>query len=366
MTMVHAWPTERATRSTEGGNIVALILLGLALAVVAGVIMLYIVGGTRQAPVPVSMGTSTAEVTPDADPRSGWGTYHDPMYGFSVQYPQGWLIATGTLGTLPVITIAPGVADASSTALYHSAPTRVSVYPLGGNIPDLAPHDREQQSTVIVPVPQAVAKDYALHSKRPWASVVRFEQPLPGWAGEGFVFARARIEDEGTSYWRADAEVAASEYSTTTDQMFREGFVDPTIRGLEEEILRSLSVSFEEGTKSEKADAGDEEVSRDIRVTAPEAYATVTPPLIVRGEARGSWFFEGSFPVRLETEGGETLTQVPARALGEWMTDAFVPFEVSVSFAVPTATSARLVLSRDDPRGNGATNDVIVPVYITP
>jgi len=359
--MIPARVAERAVRATEGGNAVALILLGLALAVVAGVVMLYVVGGTRQAPVPVVTSTSTVEATSDTDPRSGWGTYRDSTYGFSVQYPEGWLVATGTLDAVPVITIAPGIANASSTALYHTAATRVSVYPLGGTIPDLEPYDREQQSAVIVSVPQAVAKDYTLRSKRPWASVARFERPLPGWMVGGFVFARARVEDEGVSYWRGDTKVSEEEYSTTTDQVFREGFVDPAVRALEEEILRSFVVSEEIASS---AGAGEE--TQAIRVVTPEAYATVTSPLMVRGEARGSWFFEGSFPARLEIESGETLVTVPARALGEWMTDAFVPFEVSVSFVVPAATSARLVLTRDDPRGAGDAESVTVPLYLVP
>jgi hypothetical protein len=36
-----------------------------------------------------------------------------------------------------------------------------------------------------------------------------------------------------------------------------------------------------------------------IRVESPEPNQTITSPLIVKGEARGYWFFEASFPVKL-------------------------------------------------------------------
>lgn len=43
-----------------------------------------------------------------------------------------------------------------------------------------------------------------------------------------------------------------------------------------------------------------------IHVTAPVAQALVQSPLTVSGTARGTWYFEASFPVRLvDTDGKE-------------------------------------------------------------
>ena len=71
----------------------------------------------------------------------------------------------------------------------------------------------------------------------------------------------------------------------------------------------------------------------------------------MRGEAHGSWYFEASFPVRLVASDGSVLAEVPATALDDWMQDAKVPFEVSIVFATPTATSGTLILKRDNPSG---------------
>jgi hypothetical protein len=89
-----------------------------------------------------------------------------------------------------------------------------------------------------------------------------------------------------------------------------------------------------------------------IRVSAPAAGGTVTSPVRVTGEARGTWYFEGSFPVRLLDEGGRELAVAPARALGDWMTEAFVPFEAVLAFDPPApGTRGSLVLEKDNPSG---------------
>ena len=93
----------------------------------------------------------------------------------------------------------------------------------------------------------------------------------------------------------------------------------------------------------------------DIVVDAPLSGAVVSYPIEVSGKARGSWFFEASFPVRLETASGEVLMQTHAQALSDWMTDDFVPFTVASSsletVIVATDTPLVLVVYNDNPSG---------------
>ena len=51
-----------------------------------------------------------------------------------------------------------------------------------------------------------------------------------------------------------------------------------------------------------------------VRVATPAPGDTVTSPLAVHGEARGTWFFEASFPVRLLDAEGHELAVTYARA----------------------------------------------------
>ena len=100
-----------------------------------------------------------------------------------------------------------------------------------------------------------------------------------------------------------------------------------------------------------------------IRLTAPLAQAIVSSPLTVSGEARGTWYFEASFPVRLVDANGGELAAAPARANGEWMTTDFVPFDVVLTFSIPATATGTLVLVKDNPSGLSANADsVSIPV----
>jgi len=88
-----------------------------------------------------------------------------------------------------------------------------------------------------------------------------------------------------------------------------------------------------------------------IRVSSPSADQPVGSPLTVAGEARGPWYFEASFPVKLYDADGRELAVAPAQAQGDWMTEEFVPFKVELSFNPPTTAAGTLVLERDNPSG---------------
>jgi hypothetical protein len=55
-----------------------------------------------------------------------------------------------------------------------------------------------------------------------------------------------------------------------------------------------------------------------IRIEAPLPHSVITSPLRVAGMARGPWYFEASFPVKLLDAQGTVVTQSPAQAKGEW------------------------------------------------
>ena len=103
-----------------------------------------------------------------------------------------------------------------------------------------------------------------------------------------------------------------------------------------------------------------------IRVTSPHPLDAVSSPLVVRGEARGPWYFEASFPVRLVDEHRHTIAVVPAQAQGEWMTTHLVPFEATLTFSTSSKTGA-LVLEKSNASGLPQHADSIeVPVRFAP
>ena len=72
---------------------------------------------------------------------------------------------------------------------------------------------------------------------------------------------------------------------------------------------------------------------------------------MVEGEARGTWFFEASFPVRLLDGNGVELAVAPAQAQDDWMTEEFVPFAVRLQFFAPITATGTLVFEKDNPSG---------------
>lgn len=96
---------------------------------------------------------------------------------------------------------------------------------------------------------------------------------------------------------------------------------------------------------------GTETTSPLVHVTSPRPHDEIVSPLIVTGEARGNWYFEASFPVRLLDGNGKEIAVAPAQAKGDWMTTNFVPFRVELTFISPNTKEGTLVLEKDNPSG---------------
>src|SRR3989344_7057264 len=95
---------------------------------------------------------------------------------------------------------------------------------------------------------------------------------------------------------------------------------------------------------------GPDDKSDLIKIFTPKLGEVTVSPLVVTGEARGFWFFEASFPVKLIDEQGNLIVQGIAQAQDEWMTENFVPFKATLEFST-FATSGFLVLEKDNPSG---------------
>lgn len=101
-----------------------------------------------------------------------------------------------------------------------------------------------------------------------------------------------------------------------------------------------------------------------IVVTTPAPGASLGSTFTVSGQARGTWYFEANFPIKVVDQNGALLVQLPVQAIGEWMTEAFVPFTVDVT--VPNYSGpATLVLEKDNPSGEAAFDaSVAIPIEI--
>lgn len=116
----------------------------------------------------------------------------------------------------------------------------------------------------------------------------------------------------------------------------------------------------DENQKNLVSDSESEE--NNIKVSKPMSGDTISSPVEIIGEAKGTWFFEGDFPVKLLDKNGKIIAEAPARALGEWMTEDFVPFRAILEFSAPQGMAGTLVLAKDDPSGQAAVEEEKIPV----
>lgn len=88
-----------------------------------------------------------------------------------------------------------------------------------------------------------------------------------------------------------------------------------------------------------------------IAVNVPAVGEVISSPLSFSGTARGFWYFEASFPVRIYDANGKELGVGIAQAQDEWMTEDFVPFAGTVEFRTPETPTGTVVFQKDNPSG---------------
>lgn len=105
-------------------------------------------------------------------------------------------------------------------------------------------------------------------------------------------------------------------------------------------------------------DIGDELSKLNVlRLHTPRPNALVQSPLVVSGDVRGTWFFEGNFPIVLLDNMGNELSSTYAMANGEWMTEEFVPFSATLEFGKGEWELGTLSLIKANPSGLAEHDD---------
>ncbi|MDO8424740.1 MAG: GerMN domain-containing protein [bacterium] len=129
-------------------------------------------------------------------------------------------------------------------------------------------------------------------------------------------------------------------------------------------LVTGFGISF---FLSQKPQEQIEDKSNLIRVSSPKPEEKVKTPLKISGEARGNWFFEASFPIKLLNEKEEVVGQAIAQAKEDWMTESFVPFEALIDFPPTLSGKGTLVFKKDNPSGLLEFDDELkIPVIFEP
>ncbi len=102
-----------------------------------------------------------------------------------------------------------------------------------------------------------------------------------------------------------------------------------------------------------------------ISVSRPRPNEAVSSPLIIEGQARGTWFFEASFPIKLFDAQNNLIATAIAQAQSDWMTEDFVPFQAELNFTALATETGILILEKDNPSDLPENADELrIPVYL--
>ncbi len=103
-----------------------------------------------------------------------------------------------------------------------------------------------------------------------------------------------------------------------------------------------------------------------IVMNTPVRDSVITSPVTITGKARGTWYFEASFPITIVDWDGLIIGQGIAQAQSDWMTEDFVPFTATINFTVATDTPYRrgaIILKKDNPSDLPEHDDALeIPV----
>lgn len=200
-------------------------------------------------------------------------------------------------------------------------------------------------------------------------------------AGIGYLVFEAMTSDDVVATYD---ECVAAGYETqdtfpatctTPDgQTFTEEIDESDITSYEECVAAGYPIleSFPEqcrtpGGQTFTNNVGNEVEQRNsIRIDSPRPNTEVTSPLVISGEARGTWYFEATFPIVIRDANGRELARSFAEAEGDWMTEDFVPFTANIEFNEPTTPTGTLILEKANPSGLPANADSLnVPINFT-
>lgn len=91
--------------------------------------------------------------------------------------------------------------------------------------------------------------------------------------------------------------------------------------------------------------------TENIRINTPLAGNLISNPVSLRGEAKGLWYFEASFPIIIVDANGKAIGKGVAQAEGDWQTDNFVSFQTTIGFGEPETSTGFIVFKKDNPSG---------------
>lgn len=203
------------------------------------------------------------------------------------------------------------------------------------------------------------SRAFYLANGQPWGYFVVPSAPPSNWK-EGFVFAQVAVNKFSSTCY--DKNTGKEKPAQACDPLEGDRIVRTgELNAREHELIRQMLTSIDLKHQQSRS------VSDLIKVEKPLANATVHSPLTIKGKARGPWYFEANFTIRLYDAKDKLLATAIATANGNWMTRDFVPFTAAMNFKAPNDERGKLVFEKANPSAleeNAAS--YTVPVIFPP
>lgn len=117
-------------------------------------------------------------------------------------------------------------------------------------------------------------------------------------------------------------------------------------------ICRSFEPSFRQKPTSEEIYNGEVvDANNSIIIEYPRKNQKIKSPLIIKGKARGDWFFEAQFIAEIYDIHDIFLGRAILTAKEDWMTENFVPFEGELTFVPPSTSLGKIRFFNANPSG---------------
>jgi hypothetical protein len=297
----------------------------------------------------------------------GYNTYSNDEFNFKLNYPRNWKISENKSDSItPIINLYQErnqslefplsihtMAEVSHLSFYPKG--LGTEFPMGTTLP-------LNRFIYELPVFFTLNKEesvlFLLATSQVYGYFLKPANPPPGWSEDGFIFAQIAVD--GFSLACFDHETGAEKSPQECDPLMGDrldkyGELRESAKNELFKILSSLAFFSE----------GDQYTATEnlIEIEEPTTGTEIFSPVTIKGEARGKWYFEGDFPVKVLNYDYQTIATGIAKAEGAWMTEDFVPFEVIINYKRPYLEDGYILLSRSNASGLPEHDQwVIIPV----
>lgn len=178
--------------------------------------------------------------------KTGWITYVNERYGFTINFPKGWKISENLGNATPAINIyKPNMSGVELPLDNFSEIPNVSIFPNGLDtqpvIGDSVISKSINSNSFDMSVELKVATDYLLNSGDVWGSMITFKNNPENWQPWGFIWMRNSVKNSDHKCERSGVEIEMNDCNPYGgDRFVRYGDVDDEIKKTEIEILKTL------------------------------------------------------------------------------------------------------------------------------